>query len=100
RGIRLSGPPLGRPIMDEIERMKIKKREKQDVSIRNLVEGSFGTGKRKYGLGLLMTKLPETSETVIALNFMLMNLQKRLRLLLRRIFTGLYLNKIVGFACA
>ena len=99
RGIRLSGPPLGRPKIDEKERLKQKKQEKEDVSIRNAVEGSFGTGKRKYGLEMIMTKLPQTSETVIVLNFLLMNLEKKLRLLLRRIFNWIFFKKIEAWAC-
>jgi hypothetical protein len=51
------------------EREKVKAQERKDISIRNSVEGEFGTGKRKYGLSLIMTKLPNMSETVIALNF-------------------------------
>lgn len=82
RGIRLSGPQLGRPTTDEVERVKQKKQEKKDTSERNAVEGEYGTGKRKLNLGLIMTKLPETSIAVIGLNFFLMNLEKKLRLLL------------------
>ena len=62
------------------------------------MEGEFGTGKRKYGLNLLMTKLKETSETIIVLNFLLMNIEKKLRLLLRQNFYGFYLSKLHGFA--
>ncbi len=90
RGIRLSGPPLGRLKIDEKEKERLKAQEKRDVSVRNAVEGEFGVGKRKYGLSLIMTKLPNTSETVIALNFFLLNLEKKLRLLLRQIFLRLF----------
>lgn len=48
---------------------------------RNAVEGKFGEGKRTYGLGLTRARLRQTSETVIALQFLVMNLQKRLWLL-------------------
>ena len=88
-GIRLSGPALGRPRIDEKERKKIKAQEKKDISVRNEVEGSFGCGKRKYGLDLIMTKLPDTSETVIRINFLLMNIEKKLRFLLRLFFKWL-----------
>ena len=49
---------------------------------RNAVESKFGEGKRSYGLGLIRTKLKETSETSIHLTFMVMNIEKRLRVFL------------------
>ncbi|WP_273000768.1 transposase, partial [Hydrogenibacillus schlegelii] len=49
---------------------------------RNAIEGKFGEGKRFYGLGLVRTRLQRTSETVIALTLLVMNLERRLRLLL------------------
>ena len=99
-GIRLSGPPLGRPRMDELEREKIKAQERKDISVRNAVEGNFGNGKRKYGLNLIMTKLPETSETVIRLNFILLNIEKKLRLLLRLFFGRIFYRYSVLKNCA
>jgi transposase, IS5 family len=100
RGIRLSRPPLGRPRIDEKERLKQKKQERKDISIRNAVEGEFGIGKRKYGLGLLMTKLPQIGEFVIVLNFLLMNLEKKLRLLLCQIFIWIFFGKFSGLSQA
>ena len=100
RGIRLSGPPLGRPSIDEEERLRQKVQERKDISVRNAVEGEYGTGKRKYSLGLLMTKLPETSVAVIGLNFFLMNLEKKLRLLLRRFFMRLFFGVFANLSCA
>ncbi|MFD1675135.1 IS5 family transposase [Alicyclobacillus fodiniaquatilis] len=78
-GIRLSGPKLGRPPkqMDPNQ----KKIERQDMGKRNAVEGKFGEGKRIYGLGLIRTRLRETSETVISIQLLVMNLEKRLRFL-------------------
>lgn len=85
-GIRFSGPPLGRPPKDE-ELLKEKLRqERQDTGIRNAVEGKFGEGKRFYGLDRIMAHLPETSETVIAMQLVVMNLEKRIRLLLFNFF--------------
>ncbi len=43
------------------------------------MEGKFGEGKRFYGLGRILACLRETSETVIALQFLVMNLEKVLR---------------------
>jgi hypothetical protein len=78
-GIRLSGPKLGRPSKDKQESSIQKQIEYQDALDRNAVEGKFGEGKRAYGLGLIRARLQETSETVIALQFLIMNLEKILR---------------------
>jgi IS5 family transposase len=78
KGIRISGPKLGRPKKDELID---KTQEYKDSGIRNAVEGKFGEGKTVYGLNRIKAKLKETSETVINLAFWVMNLNKRLRLL-------------------
>lgn len=79
RNIRLSGPKLGRPPKHELTEQK--QLAQQDASERNAIEGKFGEGKRSYGLGLIQARLQQTSETVIALQFLVMNLERRLRLL-------------------
>lgn len=71
--IRLSGPRLGRP--NEKKLKEQKRLERIDGRIRNAVEGKFGEGKRRYGLGCIMAKLKETSESVILLQFLVMNLE-------------------------
>jgi len=81
-GIRFSGPPLGRPPKDEELLKEQLRQERQDVGI----EGKFGEGKRFYSLDRIMAHLPETSETVIAMQLLVMNLEKRLRLLLFNFF--------------
>ncbi len=79
RGIRLSGPALGRPSRSlAVEQKRI---EQQDAAERHAIEGKFGEGKRLYGLGLIRARLRETSETEIALQLLVMNLERRLRLL-------------------
>jgi IS5 family transposase len=84
--IRLNGPPLGRPAAD-LELLKEQKRqERKDTGIRNTVEGKFGEGKRGYGLNRIMARLRETSETVIAMQLLVMNLEHRLRILFIQIF--------------
>ncbi len=88
--IRLSGPPLGRPPKEEVAERKREAR--LDASARNAVEGKFGEGKRKYGLGLIRAKLAKTSETVIALQVLVMNLEKQLRLL----YAFLWIRKTNG----
>ena len=87
-GIRLSGPRLGRPPKNRDSQMR--KQEYLDTKERNAVEGKFGEGKRRYGLGLLMACLQETSETVIALQFLVMNLERRVRSLFWQIFKFLF----------
>ena len=50
------------------------------------MEGKFGEGKRHYGMGLISTRLRQTSETVIAMQLMIMNLERMLRLLFYHFF--------------
>ncbi|MDY6856013.1 MAG: transposase, partial [Thermodesulfobacteriota bacterium] len=42
--------------------------------------------KRRYGIGRVMTKLATTSETAIALCFLVMNLEKWLKAIFLRLF--------------
>ena len=77
RDIRMSGPRLGRP-PKEVSKEK-KKEARSDERVRNAIEGKFGQGKRRFSLGRVMAKLPETSETVIAMNFLVMNLSTLLQ---------------------
>jgi IS5 family transposase len=51
-----------------------------DQRLRNAVEGKIGQGKRRYGLGLIREKLPAKQGSSIAMNFLVMNLQKLLEL--------------------
>lgn len=76
RGIRISGPPLGRPTKT-ISKEK-KKQALQDERIRNCIEGKFGQGKRRFSLNRVMTKLSYTSQTAIAITFLVMNLSTHL----------------------
>src|SRR5699024_2193389 len=78
-GIRLSGPKLGRPSKDKQRQRLQKQIEYQDAAERNAIEGKFGEGKRSYGLGLISACLRATSETVISVQFLVMNLEKILR---------------------
>ena len=77
RGIRLSGPPLGRPSVNHAAHLR--QQEQEDAGIRNAIEGKFGQGKRRFGLGRVCTKLATTSATVIALTLLVMNLERWLR---------------------
>lgn len=84
KGIRLSGPALGRPKAGTGK--KKEELELQDMRERNAVESGFGIGKRRYGLDRIMAKLKETAESVIMLQFIVMNLEHRLRVLFYPIF--------------
>jgi transposase, IS5 family len=95
RGIRISGVPLGRPPAN-ISKEK-KKQALDDEKIRNSIEGKFGEpvrwagsptcsnwrtrkgqGKRRFSLNRVMAKLSHTSETAIAITFLVMNLSTHL----------------------
>ena len=81
KGIRISGPRLGRPRKSEEPYDKVQ--AYIDSGIRNAVEGKFGIGKIAYGLGRVMAKLKNTAETSISLSFLAMNLVKALCAFLR-----------------
>ena len=91
RGVRLSGPKLGRPSRNADYDKAI---EYRDNCERNIVEGRNGMVKRRFGLDLIMAYLPETALTEAALNVLCMNVRIRcfLRLLL------LYLSRKYAFA--
>ncbi len=98
KGIRISGPPLGRPPKNVSK--KIKKQALDDEKFRNAIEGKFGQAKRRYGLNCIMTKLSETSETSIAITFLVINLSTLLRQV-NCFFLSLFLNTYkLGFILA
>jgi hypothetical protein len=76
RGIRLSGPALGRPKKDAPVDKSI---EYNDSCDRNIIEGKFGESKLAYGLEKVRAKLKETSEAVIQMALISMNLARLLR---------------------
>ena len=73
KGIRMSGPKLGRPSKN---REHDKAVEYQDNVDRIEVERTFSLSKRCYGMGLIKTKLEETTMTTIALSVFVTNLFK------------------------
>jgi hypothetical protein len=97
-GIRISGPPLGRPRKETEENKTLLKSQKfqqhQDELDRIPIEGKFGQGKRRFGLGRIMAKLSRTSETLIGIIFMVMNLEKWLKKPFLSHFIFVYLLKI------
>ena len=77
RGIRLSGPPLGRRKAGDTE-AKMKRQMYKDSCERNAIEGRIGTGKRRFGLDLIMSKLDETAKTEAVMDILAMNVSRRL----------------------
>ena len=94
KGIRLSAPKLGRK--SEEEKEAERKQLYEDNCRRNAIEGSYGTGKRKYGLDLIMTKLFDTTLTAISFKFFVKNMERVLRLLVLRTFLKLHLTVEYG----
>ena len=68
----MSGIPLGIPLKNISKSQK--KQAQSDERIRNSIEGKFGEAKRRFSLSKVMAKLSNTSETGIAITFMVMNL--------------------------
>ena len=76
-GIRISGPRLGRRgsnYRDELQQ------ELKEIGERNAVEGKFGNGKRRLGLGRIMAKLRETTGSMVAMDLFVMNIEHRMRI--------------------
>lgn len=46
---------------------------REDQRKKNTIEGRFGTGKRKYNLDRIMTKLEQTARSAISMVFLVMN---------------------------
>jgi IS5 family transposase len=86
QGIRLSGPPLGRPRRETAENAAeleaARDRARQDEIDRIPVEGKFGNAKRGGTLARVMAKLRHTSVSVVNIGLIVLNLDTRLRRLL------------------
>ena len=85
-GIHLNGPRLGKPPEDPAIRKRELHLEWLESGERGDIERRFGIGKRCYSLGRITAKLKHTSEIMIHMSVLTLNLQKRLRLLLCFIF--------------
>lgn len=89
-GIRLSGPPLGRPPKITTENAMLIQQQKeiamQDEIDRIPIEDKFCQRKRRYGLGLIMSKGPDTSACSIVMSFLVMNLMKWLKAIFYTLF--------------
>ena len=69
----MSGPALGRPKKNE---KPDRKQDYKDICERVEVERKFSFAKLNCGLGRIYTRLAETTESVIALSFLVVNLKK------------------------
>lgn len=81
------GKQLGRPPKNKT--VQKKKHHKQESVKRNRIEGAFGLGKRRYGLGLVKAKTRQTSESWIAMVIFVMNVAAVYR---DRIFSYFFLK--------
>jgi hypothetical protein len=68
-GIRYGGTPLGRPNKNTEQLLP-----KEIINKRNHIEGTFGLGKRAYGLDCIKARLSDTSISWISMIFLVMNL--------------------------
>jgi len=94
--IRLSGRGRGKRVESPAESAEQQDLFKSDLRKRSVIEGRIGTSKRKYGLNLIMTKLVETSRSVIGMALFVMNAEKILRLL--RLLFALFVCIYMVFA--
>jgi hypothetical protein len=81
-GIRISGKKLGRPKNDADSKAE-KKAAYKDNTDRIEVERKFSLAKRKFGLGLLLTKREDTTKASIVLSIIAMNIDRLAAMLLR-----------------
>lgn len=88
-GIRLSGPSLGRPKKSAETN---KKTEYKDNADRIAVERAFALAKQKYGLGLITSKLDETTRCSISLSVIAMNVDRIYRSFLRLFYNIVFLR--------
>jgi len=93
KGIRITGPKLGR-LRKGIGREE-KRQMRQDELDRDVIVGKFGQGKRKFRMGSIRGKLAETSGSMIAMVFLVMNLEK----LLKEVFLYFLRERILRVFC-
>lgn len=104
RGIKHIGRPLGRPAKTE---PAAERHTRKEMAERNHIEGKFGQGKTKYGLGRIKARTSATSYSWMAGSFFAMNLVNFLKLtpllvlaVLAATFFGLYLPMPPAIALA
>ena len=96
-GIHLNGPKLGKPVSDPAVRKQERYLEWLESGERGDIERWFGINKRCYSLGCITAKLQHTSEVMILMSVLTLNLQRRLRLLLRTFFSMYFEQQIMLF---
>ena len=77
--IRITGPALGRPKKNILP--EEKRQAYEDAVDRIEVERDFSLAKRCFGLGMIVTRLEETTRCSISLSIIAMNLDRMARLL-------------------
>ena len=95
--IHLNGPKLGKPTSDPAVRKQERYLEWLESGERGDIERRFGINKRCYSLGCITAKLQHTSEVMILMSVLTLNLQRRLRLLLRAFFSMYFEQQIMLF---
>ncbi len=95
--IHLNGPKLGKPASDPAVRKQERYLEWLESGERGDIERRFGINKRCYSLGCITAKLQQTSEVMILMSVLTLNLQRRLRLLLRTFFSIYFEQPIMLF---
>lgn len=94
-GIRLSGPALGRAKKDP---SVDKNTEYIDAVDRIEVERAFSLAKRSFGLGLITTRLENTTRSSIVLSIIAMNVDRLTRLSFMRFLLSFFQGSNVGLS--
>jgi len=92
-GIRILGKPLGRPKKDAAPD---KKQRRNDEIDRIEAERKLSHAKGSFGLGLIRTRLKQTSQTAIALSILALNIAQAGQFL-RAFFCYLLSRRVLGF---
>ena len=83
------GRPRKETSANNAELKEQRRLQRQDEIDRIPIEGKFGNSKRGGTLQRIMAKLSHTSESVIHVAILVLNLEKRLRVLLLRLIKWL-----------
>ena len=92
RGIRLSGPALGRPRKDA---ERDRKQEYKDNTDRIEVERQFSVCKGSFVLGLITTRLAETTFSSVLLSIIAMNIDKMAKAILSANFGLVVFREVI-----